>query len=322
MISMESTKPRAGVSRLLLHNNTSHLSRHHQGGPLPPTTPSSASHTSADSHASFPFPPKRQSVRSSSILHRRLLQLQAALDPPPPSSLPTSPPPPVPVETAPPTTSTTTPNLSARQELHDTLQAPQQQERQPTPGKKQAIDKGVRHLESALKKAARENQQLTDNVKKLEAALALAKNQKTAREGLGMRHAQRAERVEEALVDTKRTLTTFRSAAQGRDVRLQRLQEEEKRLKAALIKEQVTRKEEVGRAQAASKRLERQVRQLEKEKEGLRVAFGKQGELVEVLRRQMQHVQAAQLLSFTEKDFNRLVRDWQHRGHQHNQGRE
>jgi chromosome segregation ATPase len=223
------------------------------------------------------------------------------------------------VETAPPTTTTST--LSAAQELHDTPQPQQQQEQQPTPGKKQAVDKSVRHLESALKKAARENQQVTDKVKKLEAALALAKNQKTATEGLGMRHAQRAERAEEALVDTKRTLTTFRSAAQGRDVRLQRLQEEEKRLKAALAKEQSTRKEEVARAQAASKRLERQVRQLEKEKEGLRVAFKKQGELVEVLRRQMQHVQAAQLLSFTEKDFDRLVRDWQHRGHLH-RGRE
>jgi len=213
--------------------------------------------------------------------------------------------------------STTTP-----QELHDTPQPHQQQERQRTPAKKQAVDKSVRHLESALRKAARENQHLTDKIKKLEAALALSRNQKTAREGLGMRHAQRAERAEEALVDTKRTLTTFRSAVQGRDVRLQRLQDDEKRLKAALAKEQSTRKEEVGRVQAASKRLERQVRELEKEKEGLRVAFGKQGELVEVLRRQMEHVQAAQLLSFTEKDFNRLVRDWQHRGHLHNQGRE
>lgn len=162
---------------------------------------------------------------------------------------------------------------------------------------------------------------LTDKVKKLEAALALARNQITARMGLGMRHAQRAERAEEALVDTKRKLTSFRSAAQGRDVRLQRLQEEEKRLKAALVKEQTTRKEEMARAQAVSKRLERQVRQLENEKEGLRVAFGKQGELVEVLRRQMQHVQAAQLLSFTEKDFSGLVRDWQQRGDLH-QGRE
>jgi len=319
---MESIKPSAGISRPLLNNNTSRLPRHYQDGPLPPTTPSSASHTSADSPASFPFPPKRQSGRSSSVLHRRLLQLQAALDTPPPFSLPTSPPPPVLLETAPPTTSTTTPALSAPQELHDTPQPDQQQERQPTPAKKQAVDKSVRHLESALRKAARENQHLTDKVKKLEAALALSKTKKTAREGLGMWHAQRAERAEEALVDTKRTLTTFRSAAQGRDVRLQRLQDDEKRLKAALAKEQSTRIEEVSRVQAASKRLEKQVRQLEKEKEGLRVAFGKQGKLVEVLRRQMEHVQAAQLLSFTEKDFNRLVRDWQHRGHLHNQGRE
>lgn len=299
--------PKVSVARPLLHTN---MSRHHQDIPLPPTATPSASRTSADSHASFPFPPKRQPMRSSSILHRRLLALQAALDPPPPS-LPHPPPSTVLVEPTPLTTSTTTSTLLATQELHDSLQAQQQQELQGIPTKNKPVDKGVRHFESALKKAARENQQLSDKVKSLEAALALAKNQKTAREGLEMRHAQRAWRAEKALLDTKRALTIFRSAAQGTDVRLQRLQENEKRLKAALIKEQTTRIEEVGRAHAVNKRLEGQVRQLEKEKEGLREAFGKQGELMEVLRRQSQHLQAAQLLSFTEKDFNRLVRDWQ-----------
>lgn len=248
-------------------------------------------------------------MRSSSILHRRLLALQAALDPPPPV-LRHPPPSTVLVEPTLLTTSTTTSTSSTPQELHAILTA-QEQELRGTPAENKPVDKGVRHFESALKKAARENQQLSNKVKSLEAALALAKNQKINREGLGMRHAQRARRVEEALMDTKRAMTIFLSAAQGTDVRLQQLQENEKRLKDTLIKEQTARTEDMARAQALNKRLEGQVRQLEKEKEGLREAFGKQGELMKVLRRQTQHLQAAQLLSFTEKDLNRLVLDWQ-----------
>jgi chromosome segregation ATPase len=137
------------------------------------------------------------------------------------------------------------------------------------------------------------------------------RGQKSAREGFGLRHAQRAVRAEEALIDSKRTLNSFRSEVKGQDVKLVKALEEVERLRTTLVKERATHKQEAAHTQAALHRLQGQVKRMEKEREEIRTAFHKQAQLIQVLKKQKAHLQAAQLVVFTEKEFNSVLLDWQ-----------
>ena len=73
-------------------------------------------------------------------------------------------------------------------------------------------------------------------------------------------------------------------------------------LRAAKAEEAETQRSECGKLEAKVSRLERQ-------KSELLGAFKKQAKLVDVLRRQRVHVEAARALAFTEEEFMRTL-DW------------
>jgi len=158
------------------------------------------------------------------------------------------------------------------------------------------------------------HQQLLDKINRLEAALLQAQNQNATNERLATQHAQRALFAEKDVLQMKRETLTRTSELKGQGVHRQRLEKETKRLQAALKKDKSTRETKMRQCQIALDQTERRARHLEKENAQLRAALQKQGELLQVLDRQVEHAQAMQLLSIMEEDFDNLVADLRRSG--------
>ena len=93
------------------------------------------------------------------------------------------------------------------------------------------------------------------------------------------------------------------------EVRLNRALEEVNRTKAALAKTKEENREVGVNARQEIVALESQVQRLERQKAELIAAFQKQMKLIDCLRRQKVHMEAARLLQFTEEEFIKTL-DW------------
>lgn len=93
----------------------------------------------------------------------------------------------------------------------------------------------------------------------------------------------------------------------GRDVRLNRALEEADRLRAQLKdqKEAVVGGSDALKSECA--RLEAEVKKLARQKTEILNAFKKQMKLVDILKRQKMHIEAARLLAFTEEEFTKAL---------------
>jgi len=97
--------------------------------------------------------------------------------------------------------------------------------------------------------------------------------------------------------------------AGNRDVRLNRALEEARRLKEKLAEERANKGDEIDGARRDAARLEAKVARLERQKAELLAAFKKQLKLIDVLKRQKIHIEAARALAFTEEEFMKTL-DW------------
>lgn len=93
----------------------------------------------------------------------------------------------------------------------------------------------------------------------------------------------------------------------ARDVRLQRALEEIARLKEAAKRRDERRGEDEGARRKELDALRGEVRKLERQKQELLTAFRKQLRLIDVLKRQKVHMEAARMLAFTEEEFARAL---------------
>eukprot|EP00505_MAST-04D_sp_SCG-Rhode-Island_P002096 Stramenopile-MAST_4_protein_2096 len=93
----------------------------------------------------------------------------------------------------------------------------------------------------------------------------------------------------------------------GRDVRLNRALEENDRLKDKVkdLEERLKDSNDTSRGQQSN--LAQECRRLERQRNELMAAFKKQMKLIDVLKRQKMHIEAAKLLNFTEEEFTRTL---------------
>lgn len=107
-----------------------------------------------------------------------------------------------------------------------------------------------------------------------------------------------------------RTQKQTKAAHSATEVRLNRALEEAEKSRQALLKSrsQVKDTTEQDRRKIDELRLEN--KQLQKQKSELIAAFKKQIKLIDVLKRQKMHMEAAQLLAFTEEEFIKTL-DWE-----------
>ena len=95
--------------------------------------------------------------------------------------------------------------------------------------------------------------------------------------------------------------------ARARGVRLARALDDAERLKKLLEAAEARARDGRGAADADAKRLAADVARLERQKGQLLLAFRKQARLVDVLRRQKAHLEAARSLALTEEEFARVL---------------
>ena len=119
------------------------------------------------------------------------------------------------------------------------------------------------------------------------------------------------------LARTKRELTAANKVAkaaekehQSREIRLSRALEECDKFKAVLAKATADTKNTGTDARRENDKLQKQVRTLERQRAELLTAFKKQVKLIDCLKKQKCHVEAAKLLSFTEEEFVKVL-DWE-----------
>ena len=88
-----------------------------------------------------------------------------------------------------------------------------------------------------------------------------------------------------------------------KDVRINRAMEELEKYKGLLRERKAQEKDKEDGVKGEIERLSRENRKLEKQKTELIAAFRKQMKLIDVLKRQKLHVEAARMLAFTEEEF-------------------
>jgi chromosome segregation ATPase len=94
---------------------------------------------------------------------------------------------------------------------------------------------------------------------------------------------------------------------QAQDARLHRLLEENERFKASLKDFRGGEKDRDADARKEKERLEHEVKTLIRQRGELLGAFRKQMKLIDVLKRQKVHLEAARMLAFTEDEFMRVL---------------
>ncbi|KAJ1554155.1 Golgin sub A member 2 [Nowakowskiella sp. JEL0078] len=98
------------------------------------------------------------------------------------------------------------------------------------------------------------------------------------------------------------------SDVNAKDVRLNRALEEIERYKQISAKTNSEAKEKLETAKLNSDKLYLELKRLEKQKADLLLAFKKQMQLIDVLKRQKMHLEATRILEFTEEEFMRALK--------------
>lgn len=111
------------------------------------------------------------------------------------------------------------------------------------------------------------------------------------------------------LVEAQKIAKKTDSEHKARQIRLTRALEECERYKATLGKATSETRECGASARQANDKLHSQVKSLERQRSELIIAFRKQCKLIDILKRQKLHAEAAKLLNFTEEEFMKVL-DW------------
>eukprot|EP00644_Phytophthora_capsici_P009253 jgi/Phyca11/6546/fgenesh1_pm.PHYCAscaffold_13_\ len=148
----------------------------------------------------------------------------------------------------------------------------------------------------ALTKKNQQTQQLLDKQRELSAA------QEDKQRILEGQLASAQARVDDSQRAEKLTSQQFRA----KDVRLNRALEELEKVKAQLQDEKRSHSEQMV-AKAEYDQVVRDNKKLDKQKGELLAAFKKQMKLIDLLKRQRIHMEAAKMLSFTEAEFSKTL---------------
>ncbi|XP_051557410.1 testis-expressed protein 9-like [Myxocyprinus asiaticus] len=164
-------------------------------------------------------------------------------------------------------------------------------------------------LNSKLKEMEEERTRLqrTTNVQQtqIEKQRAFAEESKRKCEGLQ----QQVAVLHKELEGMKRAHKQAASTHSATEVRLNRALEEVEKTKAQLNKLKQSSKDSTCQEQQRIESLQAENRKLERQKAELITGFKKQLKLIDILKRQKMHFEAAKMLSFTEEEFMKAL-DW------------
>ncbi|XP_031472380.1 testis-expressed protein 9 [Phasianus colchicus] len=115
--------------------------------------------------------------------------------------------------------------------------------------------------------------------------------------------------LEKELENLKRVQKQAASSQSATEVRLNRALEEAERYKAEVNKLKQSNKDVANQGLKTIEELKAENKKLQKQKGELITAFKKQLKLIDILKRQKMHIEAARMLSFTEEEFMKAL-EW------------
>lgn len=164
-------------------------------------------------------------------------------------------------------------------------------------------------LNSSLKNATEEQTRLQKNNNaqqvQIEKHKKLLAEEKRKSESVGMQVQNLRKELDGHKREQKQTSVTHNAT----EVRLNRALEDVERYKSQLHKDKNSNKESAENDRREMERLRLDNKRLERLKNEMNTVFKKQQKLISILKRQILHIEAAKLLSFTEEEFVRAL-DW------------
>ncbi|TPX67530.1 hypothetical protein SpCBS45565_g03682 [Spizellomyces sp. 'palustris'] len=151
------------------------------------------------------------------------------------------------------------------------------------------LSKGFQSLQAQVDKYKKQNEELKKRTESAEGEAATLKKDMEAK--------ARAQRQSE-------------TEGNAKDVRLNRALDEIERHKQAAARTAADTKEKLEESKRVNEKLLADLRRVQKQKGELLTAFRKQAQLIDVLKRQKMHMEAAKLLDFTEEEFVRAL-NWE-----------
>lgn len=113
--------------------------------------------------------------------------------------------------------------------------------------------------------------------------------------------------IQREVASASREQKTRKAEQESKDAKLNRALEEIDRLKAQLKSDELNFRETLEASKQEKERLLIENRRLSKHRADLINAFKKQMKLIDVLKRQKLHLEAAKVLSFTEEEFAKTL---------------
>ncbi|XP_067296519.1 testis-expressed protein 9 isoform X2 [Pseudorasbora parva] len=164
-------------------------------------------------------------------------------------------------------------------------------------------------LSSKLKDVEEERARLqkTTNVQQTQVEKQRALAEESSRKCEGLQ--QQVAALQKELESLKRTHKQAASTHSATEVRLNRALEEVEKAKTQLNKLKQSSKDSTSQEHQKIETLQAENRKLERQNAELIMGFKKQLKLIDVLKRQKMHFEAAKLLSFTEEEFMKAL-DW------------
>ncbi|XP_056317717.1 testis-expressed protein 9 [Danio aesculapii] len=164
-------------------------------------------------------------------------------------------------------------------------------------------------LTSKLKDLEEERARLqrTTNIQQTQVEKQKALAEESSRKSEGLQQQMAA--LQKELESMKRTHKQAASTHSATEVRLNRALEEAEKTKTQLNKLKQSTKDLSSQEHQKIEALQADNRKLERQKAELIVGFKKQLKLIDILKRQKMHYEAAKLLSFTEEEFMKAL-DW------------
>ncbi|XP_033023493.1 testis-expressed protein 9 [Lacerta agilis] len=118
---------------------------------------------------------------------------------------------------------------------------------------------------------------------------------------------QKSSALEKQLENLKRAQKQASASQSTMEVRFNRALEEAEKYKMEVNKLKESKKDLVNQEQTKLEELKIEIRRLEKQKGDLMAGFKKQLRLIDILKRQKMHIEAARMLSFTEEEFMKAL---------------
>ncbi|GAB1605867.1 testis-expressed protein 9-like [Argonauta hians] len=165
------------------------------------------------------------------------------------------------------------------------------------------LNQEVKQLEEERNRLQRTN---ANHVTQMENYKKLMEDSKLRIEGLETQTAIQRRELEEI----KRTYKKENSSHKATDVRLNRALEEMEKCREQLQKTKAEAKDQSCNDKKRIEQLMMENRFLEKQKNELMTGFRKQMKLIDILKKQKMHIEAAKILSFTEEEFIKAM-EWE-----------